>query len=311
MWIALVAVYIVWGSTYLAIAVAVETIPPLLMAGARFLIAGGVMLAWAAARGQLRRERIGWPQIGWATVIGGLLLLGGNGGVAWAEQHVDTGIASLIIAAVPLWMAMLAALGGHERIRPATAAGLVVGFLGIALLVQTGGSSGADADPAGLAALVGASVAWAVGSVLSLRVPLPRQPLVATAIEMLGGGLLLVVAGSAVGEFADLDVGSVSAASLGGLLYLITFGSFVGFLAYVWLLQNARTSLVSTYAYVNPVVAVFLGWLLLDERITGMTALGAALILGAVALIVGRRRERPRPLAPAPEPEGATAPTRS
>jgi drug/metabolite transporter (DMT)-like permease len=292
-WAALIAVYIVWGSTYLAIAVAVETIPPFSMAAVRFLVAGALMLGWAVWRGDLRGERIGWPQVRASVLIGGLLLLGGNGGVAWAEQRVASGVAALIIASTPMWMAMFGRLGGHETIRPATLAGLAAGFLGIAMLVRVGGSDDGSVDPLGVTVLIVAAISWALGSVLSIRAALPSRPVVSTSLQMLAGGALLGVAGLASGETGELRLPEVSFASVGALLYLIVFGSFVAFLAYVWLLQNARPSLVSTYAYVNPVVAVFLGWLLRDERVTGLTVLAAALIVGAVALIGRRRGEEP------------------
>jgi drug/metabolite transporter (DMT)-like permease len=299
-WVALGIVYVVWGSTYLAIREAVLTIPPFLMAAARFLVAGGALFAWAARRGDVKGDPIGWRQWLACTLVGGLLLLGANGGVVWAEQHVASGVAALIIAGVPIWMAVIASVLGEERLRLRTVAALVVGLGGTALLVRSVDSGGGSVNIAGVLVLVGASVSWATGSVISRKVPLPRRPLVATAMEMLGGGSLLLIVGLASGQLGKLHPSHVSAASLAGFLYLIVFGSLVAFSAYVWLLKNAPTSLISTYAYVNPVVAVFLGWAVLSERITPMTLLSAAMIVGAVAIMV-LAQARERAASPVPE----------
>jgi drug/metabolite transporter (DMT)-like permease len=294
-WIALGLVYVVWGSTYLAIRVADRTIPPFLMAGVRFLVAGGLLFAWSAGRRGQVPDRLGARQWVAATVIGALLLGGGNGGVVWAEQRVPSGITALLIATVPLWMAVLSALLDRRWIAGRVVGGVVVGFAGTALLVHAAGSRAGRVSGVGVAvALVGA-IAWALGSVLSQRLALPRRPLVATAMEMLCGGAVLVLMGLVAGELHGFHPGRVSFESFAGFLYLIVFGSWVGFTAYVWLLKNTTTSLVSTYAYVNPVIAVLLGWALLNERITGLTLLAAVLIVGAVALIVlaqGRERAR-------------------
>jgi drug/metabolite transporter (DMT)-like permease len=295
-WAALTAVYVVWGSTYLAIGVAVRTIPPLLMAGTRFLIAGGLMYAWAVRRGERSADPLRWPQWRSAFIVGTLLLACGNGGVSWAEQRVPTGVASLLIALVPIWMAVILLVLGSERVRALTVAGLAVGFGGTALLVRATGSSGGPADLAGIVVLIGASICWATGSVLSRDMPLARRPLVATGMEMICGGAVLVVVGVATGELRGFDVRLVSGESLAGWLYLIVVGSWIGFAAYMWLLWNAPTPLVSTYAYVNPVVAVFLGWAILSEPVTWLTLVAALLIVGAVALIVSAPKE-PKPAA--------------
>ena len=302
-WAALGAVYLVWGSTYLGIREAVQTIPPFLMAGTRFLIAGGILFAWSVRRGEAGADRLGWAQWRATGLVGTLLLACGNGGVSWAEQRVPTGVASLIIASVPIWMAVIASLRGEEPIRPKTMAGLAVGFAGVALLLRSG-SGGRSLDPAGSAVLVGAALCWATGSVLARSLALPRRPLVTTGMEMITGGAVLMVAGIVAGEFSGFRLASVSGASLAGWLYLIVIGSWVGFASYSWLLGHARTSLVSTYAYVNPVVAVFLGWSVLGESVTWRTLLAAALIVGAVALIVLG------PGARAPEPDVATGRSR-
>jgi drug/metabolite transporter (DMT)-like permease len=284
--LALGTIYLVWGSTYLAIRVAVRTMPPFLMASVRFLVAGAVLYAWAARRGDVEGDRIGWPQWRAATLVGGLLLLGGNGSVVWAEQRVPSGVTALIIATIAIWFALIAAAFGERPQWSRTVAGLALGLAGTALLVRAGGARGGPVDAVGVVVLVFAAIAWALGSVVSPRLALPKRPLVATAMEMLAGGALLGILGLATGEAGRIDWARISLTSVVALVYLIVFGSLLAFSAYVWLLQNASTSVVSTYAYVNPVIAVLLGWWLLHERVTGLTLLAAAVILGAVALIV-------------------------
>jgi drug/metabolite transporter (DMT)-like permease len=286
-WAALVAVYIVWGSTYLAIRVTVETIPPLLSAAVRFLVAGAILYALTIRRGDAAGDRprvIHWRS---AAVIGALMLFGGNGLVSVAEQRVPSGLASLVIASVPLWMVAIRVSLLGERVRWLETAGLVLGFGGIVLLADPFGQSGADL--VGVGTLLVASLAWASGSLFARRAPLPARPLVGTAMQMLAGGAVLTVAATAAGEWADLDVTAISLESLLGLGFLIVFGSLVGFASYVWLLRSARTTLVSTYAYVNPIVAVFLGWAILGEAVTSRTLLAGAVIVTAVALIVSAR----------------------
>jgi drug/metabolite transporter (DMT)-like permease len=283
-WGALVIVYVIWGSTYLAIREAVLTIPPLLMASARFLLAGGGLYLWAIRRGDTDGDRPGRRQWIACTVVGGLLLLGGNGGLAWAEQRIPTGIAALVIATVPLWMVIVGFVWFRDRVGMREVLGLAVGFGGLVLLVGLPGEG--HLDLMGLLVTVGAAASWATGSVYSKHAPLPRRPLVSTAMQMLGGGVLLAIVGIASGELSDLHPSRIELRSVLGLAYLIVFGSLVAFSAYVWLLQNARISLVSTYAYVNPVVAVFLGWLVLDERVGWVTLVAGAVIVAAVALIV-------------------------
>jgi drug/metabolite transporter (DMT)-like permease len=290
-WGALVTVWIVWGSTYLAIRVAVRTIPPLLMGSVRFLIAGGLLYLVAIFTG----DRVGDRPTGthWrsAFIIGTALLLGGNGLVSWAEQRVPAGIAALLIATVPLWLAVGDRLAYGRRLSRQSVLGLGVGFFGVVLLVGQSGS--ARIDPLGALALLAASTCWAAGSLYSRGAPLPQRPLVGAAMEMLAGGVVLAVVGVATGELGRLDVDSVSGQSLFGLVYLIVFGSWVGFSAYIWLLRKTSTALVGTYAYVNPVVAVVLGWALLGEAITGRTLLAGAVIVVAVALIVTSRTPQP------------------
>lgn len=303
-WSALWAVYIVWGSTYLAIRYVVETMPPFLSAGARFLVAGGVLYAWAIRRGDRRGDRPTLRQWRSAAIIGGALLLGGNGMVQWAEQTVPSGIAALLIATVPLWMAVIGGVVLRERTTWREVLGIVVGFGGVALLV--GPVGGAGFDPLGIAAILFASLSWASGSLYARRADLPGRPLVGIAMEMIAGGAILAAVGLAVGEAGTLDPGSFSPASWAGLAYLTVVGSLVGFAAYAWLLRVARTSLVATYAYVNPVIAVLLGWAIASEQVTPRTLLAGLVIVGAVALIVSARTDDGEP-EPAGEPGGAAA----
>jgi drug/metabolite transporter (DMT)-like permease len=306
-WLGLAIVYVVWGSTYLGIKEAVGTIPPFLMAAARFLIAGGILYAWAIRRGDTVGDRIGRRQWVSAIVIGALLLATGNAFLAWAEKRgVATGVAALIIAAVPIYMAVIASLWGDERMRARVVAGLVAGFAGTALLIQAGSGSGSGhVDAIGVGAVIVASLSWALGSVMSNHVALPSRPLVSTAMEMIGGGAVCLVIGAAAGEFGRVDIAKVSLSSALGLSYLIVFGSLVAFSAYVWLLRNATTSLVSTYAYVNPVIAVILGVIVLNERFTALEVLAALMIVTAVAAIVLDQGRRRRELQEAPIGEAA------
>jgi drug/metabolite transporter (DMT)-like permease len=306
-WTALGAVYVIWGTTYLAIRVVNRTMPPLLAAGARFLIAGGVLYAIAIRRGDREGDRPTVEHWRSAAIVGGLLLFGGNGMVVWAERTIPSGVTALIIGLVPLWMALFDRVLFHRRLATRTIVGLVGGFGGAALLVG-GSATAGHVDLFGMLFALGASVCWAGGSLYSRTAPLPQRPFVFVAMEMLCGGALLTVVGISVGELGHLDLGSYSTASIVGLLYLITVGSWGGFASYVWLLRNARTSLVSTYAYVNPVVAVFLGWLILDERVTLRTFVAGGIIVVAVALIIsagGARRTDEKEAET--EPEGAVA----
>ena len=290
-WLALTAVYVIWGSTYLAIREAIRTIPPFMMASVRFLFAGGLLYLWAVRRGDRATDRPGRSQWVAATMVGGLLLLGGNGGVVWAEQHVPTSIVALLIAMTPLWMALIERFVYGQRLGRQAVAGLVLGFLGAALLV--GGPGSRQFDPAGVVVVVFASVAWAVGSLYSRRAPLPSRPLVGTGMEMLAGGALFGLAGVVAGEAGRIHPTQFSTGSMAALAYLIVFGSWIAFSAYLWLLRVAPISLVSTYAYVNPVIAVLLGWAFLSEPITGRTLLAGVVIVVAVALIITARTVPP------------------
>ena len=293
-WGALWIVYIVWGSTYLAIRIMVETVPPLLGAGVRFFVAGGLLVLFLALRRGFRAVRPSRGELLSALAVG-LLLPGANAVVSVAEQEVPSNLAALLIGSVPLWVILLRAATG-ERVSARSAVAVLIGFAGVALLVRPGEQSG-DATVAGLLACVGAAVMWASGSFASPRLTLPRDPLVSVGWQMLLGGLVILVVGLGAGEAGDVH--SFSLRSVAALAYLVVFGSWVAYTAYAWLLQNAPISRVATYAYVNPVVAIVLGWLVLDELVTGTTILGAAVIVASVALVVRTEPARPRP-APAP-----------
>ena len=281
----LLAVYIFWGGTYLAMKFAIETMPPFLMAGIRFLTAGALVYAWQMSKGTPRPSVEHWKN---AAIVGGLLLLCGNGGVVWAEQTVSSGIAAIIVATVPLWMALIAWLWqGGKRPNGLILGGLLIGFIGIILLVKsTGGDvSGTAAPWTGYAALVGASLAWAVGSMYSRVAKLPETPLLAIALQMLTGGFFCLTFGLLTGEAGQFQVAAISLQSALALGYLIFFGSIIGFSAFIWLLKAADPTLASTYAYVNPIVAVILGWLLAGEQMTLQAAAAAAIIVTSVVMI--------------------------
>ena len=288
-WSALGAVYVIWGSTYLAIAIAVQTLPPLFSAGLRFCLAGLVLLGFIAARHGLR---VGRDELRAAAIVGLLLIVGGNGFVVLAERTVPSGLTALIIASVPLWIVIFRRVAG-DRIHVSTFIGVAVGFAGVAFLVVPRGSSGAI-DAGGLLMLLVATISWALGTFLAPRLRMPRDSLLSTGIQQLTGGIVLVVFGAAMGELAHLEPSTWSARSLLAMAYLVVFGSLVAFTAYSWLLQHAPVSLVSTYAYVNPVVAVLLGALILAEPVTPSIVLGAAIIVAAVAFIVTREGARQR-----------------
>ncbi|HYK54267.1 MAG TPA: EamA family transporter [Candidatus Eremiobacteraceae bacterium] len=283
-WAALLTVYVLWGSTYLAIRVSVMTMPPLLMAGARFTIAGLILLLWRlpiALRDGQAPTADHWRR---AFVIGAALLLGGNGGVAFAETTVPSGLTALIVSTVPLWMMAVDAIFYKRKPSRLALVGLATGFGGVALLV--GPTGGGAVSIVGAVVLVLASLSWAAGSIYSRTAKLPEDSLLSTGMEMLCGGLCLVVAGLAARENAGFHLASVSEASWIGFWWLVFFGGIVGFAAYLWVIRNAPTSLVSTYAYVNPIVAVALGWAILHEQVTTGTLVAGAVIIASVALIV-------------------------
>lgn len=281
--IALTTVYLVWGSTYLAIRYTVETMPPFLMAAVRFLLSGAILYGWLRRRGSSRPDRLHWRS---AFIIGGLLLVGGNGGVVWAELTVPSGLAALLVSMVPLWMALFDwARPGGRRPGVQTMIGLVLGFIGLVILVGWKNLVSPFSLTPGVLALLFAPIAWSLGSVYAKRAPLPSSPFMTTSIEMMAGGALLLLVAAMTGEFQNFHISRFSNASWIGLVYLIIIGSLVGFTAYIWLLKHASLSVASTYAYVNPVVAVVLGWLVAGETLSTQTFVGGFVILAAVALI--------------------------
>jgi drug/metabolite transporter (DMT)-like permease len=293
-WLALITVWIVWGSTYLGIRAAVDTIPPMLMAGVRFLVAGGLMLAIVGPRHARGAQRPTLPQLRSVVIIGALLLVGGNGLLSVGETRLDSGLAALIVATVPVWMVVINALVTRTRITVGVVVALVLGVVGVGVLM--GGPGGEVHVGAALVVLV-SSAFWASGSVYARRAPLPAHPLVSTALEMIAGGVLLIVIGSAAGELGRLDLAAVSTSSLLGLLWLVFAGSMVAFSAYVYANVNLPNDLVATYAYVNPVVAVVLGALFGGESVGLNLLLGGAIIVSSVVVIVSghalrRRAER-------------------
>jgi drug/metabolite transporter (DMT)-like permease len=282
--VALAIVYVVWGSTYLGMFVAIRTLPPLVMSSVRFFVAGALLFGWAYARGA-RPTRRQWRD---AFVAGALLLFLGNAGIAWAEQRVDTGVAALLVAAMPLWLAALDRLLFARSLTRLQGLGLLLGLVGVAVLVDP---SGSGIDLVGAGACLAACFAWAAGSLYARGADQPPEPLAAAATQMLAASLLLAVGAVATGEARQFDPGAVSGESLLALAYLISIGSIVTFSAYGWLLRNAPTPLVSTYAFVNPAVAVALGALFLDEPLGWrMLVAGAAIVVSVALTVLGRPR---------------------
>jgi drug/metabolite transporter (DMT)-like permease len=280
--LAFLAVYLCWGMTYLAMRVAVKDIPPHLMSGARFLVAGMVLYLWSRSRGDPAPGAKEWKA---AAVVGAFLLLGGNATVAWAEQQVPSGLAAVLIAVAPIWMVGFEWARGGRRPSRRVLAGLLLGLLGMGLLVTPNGDSSNQVNLLGGAVLVLASASWAWGSVFSKTAPLPRSPFLATSMEMLAGGALILVVAALTGQIQDFKPGEVSTDAVLSWLFLVVFGSLVGFTAYIWLLGVTSIAKAGTYAYVNPVVAVFLGWAILGEPVTARTIAAAGVILVGVALV--------------------------
>lgn len=299
-WGALAVVYVVWGSTYLAIRVIVETVPPLVAMGARFLVAGALLALLVTARRGARALRTGPRQLAAAGLVGLLLLLGGNGMVAIAERTVPSGLAALLVAATPLWLVCLRTLTG-DRPRAVSLTGTLLGFAGLAVLARPG-SAGAGVQTWGVLLVLGASASWAVGSFVSGRLPLPADPFVTSVYEMLLGGAAMALVGVLRGELRGLHLDAVPAEAWFSWVYLVVAGSLAAFSAYVWLLGNAPISLVATYAYVNPVVAVLLGALLLAEAVTPAILVGGAVVVLGVGLVVTVERPRSAPGAPGEPP---------
>ncbi len=284
-WIALLALYIVWGSTYLAIRFAVETLPPFLHASIRFLVSGMILFVWRRAAGDPTPTKGNWKS---TAVVGTFLLLGGNGLVSLAERTVPSGIAALMIATSPFWLVLFEAFrSGGAKPTWQSIAGLVVGFGGVFILIGPAEFMGAQHafDTFGILLLLAAPILWSLGSIYAKGADMPKSNLLSTGMQMLAGSMALFAVSVATGELSGFSFGDVSMRSWWALLYLITFGSLVGFVSYGWLLHNAPVSLLSTYAYVNPVVAVFLGWLLAGEELNARIAVASAIIIGSVILI--------------------------
>lgn len=285
-WLALGTIYVIWGSTYLAIRVMVETVPPLLGAGFRFMLAGAVFyLVLLLRRGRAAVRFTGLELLS-ALGAGTLLCFGGNGLVTVAEQHVPSGIAATLIASVPLWIILFRRIS-NDPINRIALLGVLIGFAGVGVLMLPGERpKGLSIGP--MLVVVAAAVSWAIGSYYPRRWSLPKDTMLSTALQMLTSGVVMIVVGAAFGEFGSVDPSGFSLKSVAGFAWLVTAGSLVAYTAYTWLLKNAPISRVATYAYVNPVVAIFLGWLLLDENITATILVGATLIVASVALVVSR-----------------------
>ena len=299
--IALGIVYVVWGSTYFAIAVADRTLPPLLMLAVRFALAGGLLFGWSAWRGDVAAARPGRREWTAAALVGGLLLFVDTGGVAWAEQRVASGFTALLIATVPLFTAVLDRTFFGVRLSLGALAGIATGLLGVALLV----GQSAHVDPAGAAVILGAGLAWAVGSAYARVAPLPTAPFLSASMQMLCGAAFLAVAGAAMGEVGRVHPAAISTGSLAAFAFLVVFGSILAFTAYGWLLRSGAPSVVvSTYAYVNPGVAVLLGWLFAGEAVGGRELAAGAVILASVGMLVFARHPPQQDVEPLPETVG-------
>jgi drug/metabolite transporter (DMT)-like permease len=286
-WSALIVVYLIWGSTYLAIRYAVETTPPFLMAAVRFLISGGFLYTLRRCKGDPRPEAVEWRS---AAIIGIFLLVGGNGGVAWAEQFVTSSLAALLVATVPLWMVLIDTFRpAGERPGLAAVVGILIGFVGVVLLIGSAAGGADAANLPGAAALLFASLSWATGSIYGKSARLPASQLLGTGMQMLAGGVALMLLAIVRGEWSGFEMAAVSPRSALALAYLTVIGSSA-FVAYVWLLRVAPIPLVATYAYVNPLVAVLLGYFLAQESMTVHTLLAAGLIIGSVVLVSTPRR---------------------
>jgi drug/metabolite transporter (DMT)-like permease len=300
---ALLAVYVIWGSTYLGIRIVLESMPPFASASARFLLAGGLFYAWARLRGAGRPTPVQWRS---AAIVGALLFLGGNGLVVWSEQWLASGMVAMLIATEPLMIALLLGVWPGETNRPGwrTYAALAVGFAGALLLALGGGVISEEPGPWYASWMVIlATACWAVGSLYGRDAPAPDNAWLATGMQMFAGGVWLGALALARDELAGLDPGSFSRASVLAFFYLMVFGSMVAFGAYSWLLRTTHPTVISTYAYVNPVIAVLLGWLLVDEPVDARTILASVLILGAVVVVLERRSEKGAELAVASPPE--------
>lgn len=310
---AFAAVYLIWGSTYLGIRIAIKTLPAFAMAGSRFLIAGIVLYSFCRWRGVKRPAHKDWVN---TTIVGAFLLLGGNGCVVWASQTVPSGIVALLVAVLPMWMVLIEWLR-PSGVRPGRGVviGLVVGFMGVAVLVDPRSHLGSGSvNPAEACVLLLGGLLWALGSIYSRQAKMPSSLLMSISMQMITGGLLLSIVAASRGDYSAFRSESISLYSLGAFAYLVVFGSLIGFSAYVWLLQVTTPARVSTYAYVNPVVALVLGWAIENEPLTNNTLIAGAMIVIAVAFITaagpGRRVKPQRSIMPVPgiEPETCLAP---
>jgi drug/metabolite transporter (DMT)-like permease len=306
-WLALVTVYLVWGSTFVALAIVVRDFPPYLSMAMRHLVAGAALLAFALPRGRREDDRIGGKQVRAGLVFGGLLFLLGHGSLAWAQQTVPAGVAALLVGSIPIWMALLDRVAFGRRLHVSAYVGFALGFAGLAFLFDPFGEG--SVDRLGALVIVSSALCWAAGSLYSRGAALPKRPLVSAGLASLCGGALLFATSAVLGELGQVRYSLDALLALG---YLVVAGTFVGFTAYVWLLRAAPISLVATYAYVNPIVAVILGWALLGEKITVQMAVAGSAVVVAVALIVrssgsalepGRGVLRRRRLVPAPAPD--------
>ncbi len=299
---AFAAVYVVWGSTYLAIRIGIESFPPLILAGLRHSTVGVFLYPLMRWKTGIKPSAANWRT---AIVAGALLLFVGNGGVSWAEQTVPSGVTALLVATVSLWLVIVDWLRpGGVRPVPRVVMGLLMGFAGLALLVGPARLGGSErVNPLGATVLVIASLAWACGSLYSKHGGMPSSPMLGVAMQSLAGGVILLVAGLLAGEFRGMHLGAISLRSWLALGYLIVFGSGIGFSAYIYILQKSTAARVATYAFVNPVVALFLGWLIASETITVRTIVAAAVILTAVILVITAPHRVAAPVtAPLPAP---------
>ncbi len=294
---AFAALYLIWGSTYLGILFAIQSIPPFLMAGARFLSAGLIMFAIARTQGPLRSTSAEWKT---SLIVGACLLLGGNGGVTFSEKFIESGLASLIVATVPIYITLLGWLFGMTpRPAPIVWLGLAGGFAGVAMLMGPAlRFSGSSHSAVGMSILLLSSFIWSAGSLYSRTAKHSASPFLAAAQQMFCGGVLLMLVGLFVGEPKNFHPGNITPLSLGAFAYLVLIGAIVGYTAYFWLLRHCDPAKVATYAYVNPIVAVLLGALFAHETVTLRTLLAAALIIGSVALIITVQQLRPKALPP-------------
>jgi drug/metabolite transporter (DMT)-like permease len=294
LWTALLALYIVWGSTYLAIRFAVETIPPFMHASIRFLVSGIILLLWRRAAGDSMPTTSNWKS---TAIVGTFLLLGGNGLVALAEKNIPSGIAALVISTSPFWLVLFESMrAGGTKPNWQSILGLIIGFSGVFLLIGPAEITGSNQEfnTVSVILLLIAPFLWSLGSIYARGADMPKSTLMSTGMQMLTGSVSLFIVSVLTGELNGFRFGDVSMRSWWGLIYLITFGSLVGFVSYGWLLHNAPVSLTSTYAYVNPVVAVFLGWLLANEQLNARIGVASAIIIGSVIFINWARQLKAR-----------------